>query len=432
VDIRAIALEMYKKALNSDFSGSSSVSFPEGLSPSDKAFIKRLVMTTLRQQLFLRKVLSSYASKKLPNKLDGAQMAAVLGAAEILNFHTPDYAIVNSYVTLAKKYGNKYSGGFVNAVLRKVCRDCEKIAQSAHTPVFPQSFISLLKPDYTKEAISAIETAAGLEPPLDITVKQNPGFWAEKLGGKVMGNGTVRLFDAGNVGALPGFQEGEWWVQDLASSLAVAALGNISNQAVLDLCAAPGGKTAQLINAGAKVTALDISASRLEILQQNLRRLNLKAEKIITSDALEYLKTAPQYDIILTDAPCSATGTLRRHPEIVHTRSDKDIEINTDIQQKMLEAAAHSLKDGGILLYSVCSLCKKEGEAQIRRFLKNNTQFRVVPIAESQINPFRQPGFNDLITSEGYIRCLPSYLSADGGMDGFFVAKLQKGAPIND
>lgn len=426
MDSRAVALEMYQKALSSDFAGAGLDSLPAGLPPQDIAFIKRLLLTALRRQEFIRRIINGYASKKLPTRPDLPQLAVILGAVEILYFHTPDYATVNSYVNLAKKLGSKYAGGFVNAILHKICRDKETIAAAPKQPFFPQTFTALLRRDYGKKTVAAIEKAAAAEAPLDLTVKEAPDQWAQKLEGKLMGNGTVRLYAAGNVSHLPGYGDGAWWVQDLASSLAVASLGDIRGKKVLDLCAAPGGKTAQLINAGAKVTALDISASRLETLRQNLQRLDLKPEAVITADAAAYLQNTPAYDIILLDAPCSATGTLRRHPEIVHTRGARDVAANAALQKRMLESAAAALKPGGTLLYSVCSLSKDEGENQINAFITAHPDFKIIPIAEAEINPFRQPGFNDLITSEGYIRCLPSCLSAEGGMDGFFVAKLQK------
>lgn len=428
MDIRAIALDIYQKTLNDAQPVQAFELESDELSKQDIAFIKRLIMTSLRKQETIKKIINRYASKKLSSKLSISQMVTIMGAAEILYFRTPDYATVNSYVNLAKTLENKFCGGFVNAILHKICNNKEELKNLPEHNFFPSSFIKLLSSDYSKKQIADMEKTSLQETPLDITVKQNPEIWAEKLGGKLMGNGSVRLNDAGAIPDLEGFDTGEWWIQDLASSLAVQALGDIKDKTVLDLCAAPGGKTAQLINNGAKVSALDISETRLQRLQKNLSRLNFTANEIINEDALSYLqKDIPDFDIILIDAPCSATGTLRRHPEVVHNRDFHDVNKSTEIQQKFLQRAADKLKTDGILLYSVCSLAKLEGEKAIETFLQDNPNFKQIPITIQEINHYNQIELNDLITSEGYIRCIPSQLPQDGGLDGFFVAKLQKG-----
>lgn len=423
MDIRSIALNVYQKSLDSAYAGSISDQELKELSPQENAFIKRLVLTALRRQEFIKSIIRNYAAKKIPSRPDIPHLAIILGAVEILYFRTPDYATVNSYVELAKKKGNKYCGGFVNAVLHKICRDKEQIAARTRLPFFPAAFNEILRADYTAKKIAALEQASQEEPALDITVKEDPEGWSRKLNGQLTGNGSVRLRSAGNVTELPGYAEGHWWVQDLASSLAVTALGDVRDKSVLDICAAPGGKTAQLIAKKAVVTALDISASRLDTMRENLQRLGLQASRIVCADALEYLKNAPQYPIVLLDAPCSATGTLRRHPEIVHTRTRADVVKNSEVQRQMLEAAAPSVAEDGLLLYAVCSLSKAEGEQQIGRFLDSHPDFTICKIDAEEINPYGMPGFEELITPEGYIRCLPDLL---GGMDGFFVARLQK------
>ena len=395
--------------------------------PQERAFAKRLVLTALRRQEFLRKIIAGYSAKKLPPKMSFAQMAIVLGAVEILYFRTPEYAVVNSYVEIAKKLENKYCGGFVNAVLRKICADCEKIISMPQTLFFPSSFRRILAADYTQREIAAIEKASSAEPPLDLTVKNNASQWAEKLSGKLMPNGSVRLKNVGIVNNIEGYNDGQWWVQDTASSLAVQSLGDIHGKKVLDLCAAPGGKTAQLINAGAEVTAVDISEKRLQTLRENLHRLNFEAENIVCADAMDFLQNnTTQFDIVLLDAPCSATGTLRRHPEIVHTRATKDIEQSAELQKKMLNAVVPHVAKGGILLYAVCSLVKTEGEKQIAAFVAEHNQFKIAAINPQNIAGERQGEILPLITSDGFLRCLPSHFEKDGGLDGFFIAKLKK------
>ena len=421
MNTRTLSTQIYQNIL----SGNADSRFDAISDPQERAFAKKLIFTALRKQTFLKKVIGRYSSKQLPPKLSIEQIALILGATEILYLHTPQYAVVSSYVDIAKKLGNKYAGGFVNAVLRKICQDADTIRQASNVPFFSKNFRRILQPDYTAKQIAAIEKYAALEPPLDLTIKSEPAHWAEILGGKLMPNNSVRLYSAGAVSQLSGYQEGAWWVQDFASSLAVTALGNIKGKNVLDLCAAPGGKTAQLINAGATVTAVDISAPRLQKLKENLARLKFKAKNIICSDAINYLQNNNEnFDIIILDAPCSASGTLRRHPEIVHTKTPEDVVQSVKLQQQMLSATASHLKKGGILLYSVCSLSKNEGERQVANFIDANPEFKIVPITSAVL--FNSNILPEIITPEGFIRCLPSILGTEGGMDGFFIAVLQK------
>ena len=421
LDIRLISLRIYQKLISGNFSNE----FDNITDSQNKAFCKRLVLTALRKHEFLRKIINNYSSKPLPQKLNFSQLCTFLGATEILFFNTPEYAAVNCYVSLAKK-DNKFSGGFVNAILRKVCQNKELITQQTDI-FFPKSFRLLLQKDYTKSQIDAIEKASSHEPPLDITVKDNPAYWAEKLNGTLMPNGSIRIFSAGNIAELPGYEQGNWWVQDFSSSLAIQTLQELKNKKVLELCSAPGGKTAQLLSRGANVTSIEISQSRINTMQKNLQRLNLKPEKVICADAIKFLQTdSSLYDIITIDAPCSATGTLRRHPEIVLTRTQKDVIQNQNTQKAMLEAASSRLLNGGILLYSVCSLSKNEGEEQIKNFLKDHQNFKILPINFSKLSKSSQTELKILLTDEGFIRCLPYHFEEIGGIDGFFAAQLQK------
>ncbi len=421
MDIRNTAFDIYMKSLDSAYAGSTDDL--KNLPPQETAFVKRLVMTALRRQEFIKSVIRDYAAKKIPARPDAPHAAIILGAVEILYFRTPDYATVNSYVELAKKKGGKYAGGFVNAILRKICRDREQIGNRPPLPFFPPAFHEMLRRSYSKRQIAAIEQAAVKEPELDLTIRENPEYWSEKLGGRLMGNGSVRLDHAGSVTELFGFKEGRWWVQDFSASLPVLALGDVKHKKVLDICAAPGGKTAQLIAKKACVSALDISPSRLQTMEENLSRLQMKAQDIIAADALDYLRDCPPYDIVLLDAPCSANGTLRRHPEIVHTRTVADVRRSAELQKKLLSAASRAVVSGGILMYAVCSMSQEEGEKQIACFVAEHPEFGILPIAEEEINIFRHLGLNRLITPEGFIRCLPDMLD---GIDGFFAARLQK------
>ena len=383
----------------------------------DLAFINMLVQTSLRHLVYIKQVLKNFIKKKLPKDSQFGYYALILGTTEILYLNTPDYAVINSYVEITKKHLNKYVAGFVNAVLRKVCQDKAKFQEQDTGIFFPNDFRSLINKDYGRKLCSLIEKASIVEPKLDITVKD--GFIIPSA--DILPMGTYRLKNADSPSKLPGYQEGKWWVQDFSSALPVKLLNNLHGKRVLDLCAAPGGKTAQLLAAGAKVTAVDISSSRLKRLSENLRRLNLQTEDIICADALEYLRNyagAP-YDIILLDAPCSATGTLRRHPELVHIKNQEDITKMSALQKQFLETAGAALKPHGILLYCTCSLTKAEGEEQISSFLQNHPDYQI-------ITPNLPAELNELVCTQGWIRILPSHLNRYGGADGFFIAILQK------
>lgn len=389
------------------------------------AFINMLVLTSLRHLVFIRKTLKTFMKKKLPEKVAFANFALIAAATEILYLDTPDYAVINSYVDLVKKYSDKYVGGFVNAVLRRLCEHKNEIIALDKGEFFTPLFFELLNLDYNKKTVQKIQAAALMEPPLDITAKANLQIIAEELNGELMPSGTIRLSNDGHIIKLKGYNEGSWWVQDLGASLAVKALGDVNNLRVLDLCAAPGGKTAQLLSGGASVTALDVSASRLTTLQSNLDRLKLKAQDIICADAFDYLKnySGPQFDAIVMDAPCSATGTIRRHPEIVHIKNLKDVEKMAVIQKGLLAQIGKHLKPGGTLIYCVCSISKLEGEYQIKAFLEDNSEFANCPL-----NNDIPEELADILTPEGFIRTLPFCLQEKGGMDSFFIAKLKKAA----
>ncbi len=400
----------------------------DSVAPQDAAFVNMLVLTTLRRLSVLKKELSRRMKKKLPEKVASAEYALYLAMAEILYMNTPEYAVLNSYVDLIKKQTDKYVAGFANAVLRKICAEKESILQNSGGEFFPQEFFRILNRDYNKRAVGKIREAVQHEPPLDITVKKDPERWVARLNGRLMPNGSIRTAAGGRISELPGYISGDWWVQDMAASLPVLALGDVKGLRVLDMCAAPGGKTAQLLNAGAEVTSLDISESRLKTLKDNIARLGLPMPEIICADGLDYLEKfrGVKYDAILLDAPCSATGTLRRHPEIMHIKCLRDIEKQALLQTELLNASVGALRQNGTLLYCVCSISKDEGEKQIREFLKTHRYFRPLPITERDINLFGTESLADLITPEGFLRTLPFHLASAGGMDSFFAAKLQK------
>ena len=380
----------------------------------DSAFANMLVQTALRHLTGIRQILKRFASKKLPPKAHFASYALILGTTEAFWLDTPDYAVINSWVELAKARTDKYVSGFVNAVLRKICAQKEVLRPQAESVFFPPEFRRLLNASYGKKTVSAIEKAALLEPELDITVKSG----VEISGAVVLPLGTRRCKNNGAVAKLAGYNEGLWWVQDFSSALPVRLLDRLQGSRVLDLCAAPGGKTAQLIAAGAKVDALDISSARLKRLRQNLQ-----ASDIICADAVDWLQnfTGAPYDLVLLDAPCSATGTLRRHPELVHIKNLHDVEALAATQKKLLDLAAEAVCADGRLVYCTCSLSKAEGEDRINDFLQTHADFKTLPAA-------LPAELHELKTPEGWVRILPSHLAAFGGADGFFAAVLKKEA----
>ncbi len=421
-DSRTEYAEFLQRILNGD----ASFSLLKQSVPAEKrGFFNMLFMTTLRRLTFIKEtVLPRFIKKKVPQKQRILECILYLGTAELLFMDTPAYAVLNSYAEAAKKLNGKFGANFVNAVLRNILRNKDALLSLPRNKYFSHDFLKILKQDYTPDEISAMEKFAEYEPPLDITLKDQT---ANPLtDGQVLFTGTVRLPSNVKVTELPGYEEGKWWVQDAASALAVKCLPEIKGKNILDICAAPGGKTAQLLAAGAQVTAVDISEQRLGVLRENMRRLKLVQNlTTVRADALTYSPTE-KYDIILLDAPCSATGTFRRHPEIMHTKTTEDVRRQEKLQREILQHICKFLLPGGILLYATCSLAKAEGERQISRFLAARTDFEVLPITAAETEHLR--------TKEGFIRVLPqNFLPKPAsreedmtGADGFFIACLQR------
>lgn len=385
-----------------------------------------LILSALRYWVGLNKILQTFLQKKIPHKHRAAQYLLLLAIAELLLMETAPYAVINETVANVRQVSDKFLSGLANAVLRKIIADKTMWQKKmAELNILPHSFTEILA-GYTPEQQAKIAAAVAQIPPLDLTVKNDAKLWAEKLNAEILPNATLRLHHTVKVNQLAGYDEGAWWVQDVAAALPVLALGDVNGLKIADLCAAPGGKTAQLAAAGAEVTAVDISAMRLEKLQQNMQRLGFDNVSVFAGDALDFLhNTTEQYDVLLLDAPCSATGTFRRHPEILHIKTTDDVAEQIKLQEQLLEACVTALKVGGILLYSVCSISRAEGEEQIKKFLNVQPNFSLIPIKTEDISRYGQWAEN-IITSEGYIRTLPYMYSAKGGMDSFFIAKMQR------
>lgn len=387
------------------------------ITEEQRHFCNMLFMTLFRQLTFIKtEVLPKFIKKKIANKNRSLLFILYLGITELLFLDTPDYAVINSYVEIAKKKTDKFGANFINAVLRNVLRQKEILLKNRKTSYFSSDFLKILKQDYTAKEIAEMEQFAAVEPNLDITFKQNMSIPFDSY--TKLPTGTIRLPSNAKVISLPDYDQGIWWVQDAASSLPVKCLSGLEGKYVLDLCAAPGGKTAQLLDAGAYVTAVDISEKRLNRLNENITRLGLNDNlHTICADALN-LQTDKTFDIILLDAPCSATGTYRRHPEIMNMKTLNDVKQQASLQQKLLEHAVNFLKPQGILVYSTCSLSKLEGEKQINHFLSEHSDFSIQPITLF--------GTESMRTKEGFLRILPQYFKEFSGIDGFFIAVLQR------
>ncbi len=394
-------------------------------------FANMLILTALRHLEALKLILRKFLNKKIPDKNKKVYYVLLLGATEILYMDTPDYAAINEYVNIAHKVSDKYAAGMVNAVLRRVAADKDNLNAAFNSRCFSEEFKKILRADYTQAEITKLEESAKEEPALDITAKGSAEELALKLNGVLFANGTIRLKGLKTkVSELYGFKEGLWWVQDLAASLPVNLLGEVNGKKVLDLCAAPGGKTAQLLSKGAKVTAVDIDEERMARLRQNIKRLQMEENlTTVTADGLEFLQNSSEkFDIIVLDAPCSATGTFRRHPEVLHLKTADDVNKQLDIQAQMLNAAAAKLAADGIILYCTCSAAKAEGENQIAKFLQSHAYFKLRTFDLRDVNKFNGKMFDAEIIDKGVLRTLSYYMQKDGGMDVFFAACLQKSA----
>lgn len=416
------------RTLDDQLEGATAHPGLKALSDRDRALMRRLVATILRRLGTLGHVLSRLLDRGLPTDAPRAQSALLIGAAQILWMDVPDHAAVDLSVRLAQsdRRASKYAG-LVNAVLRRCAREGQPLidelqGQSLDVPPW---LLARWSATYGADTARAIAKAIGEEPSLDLSVKSDAEAWATRLHGEILPTGTVRTLLQGSVKMLPGFDDGQWWVQDAAAALPARLFGDLTGKSVVDLCAAPGGKTAQLCNAGAWVTAIDRSQSRVARLRENLARLGLPAETAV-ADAAEWTGNGGDgFDAVLLDAPCSSTGTIRRHPDVAWLKQETDIAALATQQQRLLQKAVTLLKPGGTLVYCTCSLEPEEGEGAIAALLAGNSGMRRAPIDASEV-----AGLSELVTADGALRTLPCHLPHPdprlGGLDGFYAARLVK------
>ena len=351
------------------------------LEPRDRALARLIVATVLRRRGELDAVMSGFLEKPLPERQGNLWPILLAAAAQLLFLATPPHAAVGLAVEQARRdrLAHRYDK-LVNALLRRLTREGTS-GIAGRDPVrlnIPAWMLERWTKTYGEADALRIGAASLQEAPLDITVKSDPAMWAEKLGGSVLPTGSVRLAAGGRIEDLPGYADGEWWVQDAAAALPARLLGPVDGLSVVDLCAAPGGKAAQLAAAGAVITAVDLSAARLERVRANFERLKLSA-KFIAADAATW-EPGQTFDAVLLDAPCTASGTIRRHPDILHLKRPEDVAALAQIQARLLENAVRLLKPGGRLLYCTCSLEPEEGSRQIELLLKRAPQLERIPI----------------------------------------------------
>lgn len=386
----------------------------ERLDPSERARAQRLVTEALRVMDRSDRMLGPHLSKRpAPHVMNALR----LGVYEICGAGEASHGVVNSYVSLMQERAkSSHFKGLVNAVLRKVADDAAKW-DSLPVPMMPKWLRKPLLADYGKEVVSAIEAAHAKGAPLDVTSKVDAAKTAQNLNATLLPTGSVRVPDGSQVTKLHGFEEGDWWVQDAAAALPARILNAQKGDRVLDMCAAPGGKTLQMSAAGAEVTSLDVSESRMKRLVENLQRCYLPAIPVV-QDALEFESEA--FDAILLDAPCTATGTIRRHPDLPYSKDGSDFPGLFELQEHMIDRALTLLKPNGRLVYCTCSLLIDEGEEQVRDALERHPNLRV------DLDALKIAGVDtDWIGPEG-LRTRPDFWAEQGGMDGFFVTVFRQ------
>ena len=395
----------------------------------DRAFAFNLASTVLRRLGQIDALIDICLARPLPDRPASVRNLLRLGVAQLVFLRTPAHAAVHTTVDLARRRRAGTHASLINAVLRRLANEGAHLANA-------QDAARLNTPDwlwhswtaaYGEAVARSIAEAHLAEPPLDLTVRSTADLQrlTDALGARRLPTGTLQLWHAGPITGLPGHDEGAWWVQDAAAALPAKLLGDVRGRRVLDLCAAPGGKTAQLATAGAHVVAVDRSPTRMRRVEDNLRRLGLQAETVV-ADITTWRPSAPA-DCVLLDVPCSATGTIRRHPDVMRLKTEAEISELTKLQARLLAAAGEMMAPEGILVYCVCSLQPEEGAHLVNSSITQGLPLRRAPLGESELR-----GFEQFLTSVGDLRTLPSQMADCGGLDGFYAARLRRSANARD
>lgn len=388
------------------------------LNPPDRARAMTLAETVLRWMRAIDTLLARFLTRTPPTPV---QNILRLATAELLVEEIPAHAVVSTAVDLAAGSARlRAYRGLVNAVARRVATEGAALwpdIAAAH-PVFPPELSDRLTRAWGADACAAMAQQHRARPPVDLTLRDlsEAADLAEALGAQALPTGSLRLSQPGQLSTLPGYAEGRWWVQDAAAALPVRLLGPIAGLRVLDLCAAPGGKTLQLAAAGADVTALDLSGARLTRLRENLQRIGVSA-RVVEADALDWTPDAP-FDAIMLDAPCSASGTMRRHPDLMR-RAQTSLAPLIGLQDRLLDRAFSWLGPGGRLVFATCSLFPQEGEVRIRGFLGRTPDARLLPVPALH-------GIDPAWCAQGMLRLRPDFWPEIGGLDGFFAAMVHR------
>ncbi|MGQ0674084.1 MAG: RsmB/NOP family class I SAM-dependent RNA methyltransferase [Hyphomicrobium sp.] len=398
----------------------------DGLEPRDRAFARLIAATVLRRHGELAAVLKTFLTRPLPDRTGRLWPILLSGTAQLLALETPAHAAISLAVDQCRADQNaRHFAGLANAVLRRVATEGPALLASADavTLNIPSWMLDRWTRHYGEATARSIGAASLAEAPLDLGVKGDAVSWTERLSGSLLPTGSIRLSGGGRIADLPGYAEGEWWVQDAAAALPVLLLGDVKGRTVADLCAAPGGKTAQLAAAGATVVSVEQAPERAARLEDNLARLKLHAE-VAVADVGTW-SPGRTFDAVLLDAPCTSTGTIRRHPDILHLKRASDLAPLVEVQSRLLANAATLVATGGLLVYCSCSLEPEEGEQGIAAFLAAQPGFERVPLAAGERGIAAE-----WISPLGDLRTLPFHQPlpdpAAAGLDGFFACRLRR------
>nr|WP_235561363.1 RsmB/NOP family class I SAM-dependent RNA methyltransferase [Brevundimonas sp. Root1279] len=419
VEARLAAGVLLNAALEGRGGMDAAQSFREiaALPAPDRAFARAVAMAALRRLGEIDQILDRKLQKAPPLAVRTILRVAL---AQMLVLETPAFAAVSTAVKLAERdTKTRPYKNLVNAVLRGIDREGPGLTTAESN--LPEWVAARWRATYGEPALAALALAAREEPATDLSLKPaaDPAEVAAAVDGEAVAGGTVRTGKRGDVATWPGFEDGNWWVQDAAAAVPARLLAPKADEFIVDLCAAPGGKTLQLCASGASVVALDRSEVRLKRLRANLERTGLEAEIVVTP--AEDWEDDRTFDAVLLDAPCTATGTFRRNPEVLRATKPADVAKLADVQHRLLDAAADRVKPGGRMVYCVCSMEREEGETQIIAFLRRNPAFKTVPAVPAEVG-----APDEALTSEGWLRILPSMWAEKGGLDGFFVARLER------